>query len=149
MIPFKERWRDWRSRRKFEAELAAVEKYYAPAIEKLKGDERQSEIAAYFHECEEPQSGIDRLETKYLKDKARSLGIEFPKQSDREWWEEDQFRGGHCLTEIGKMRLEKFIRQERWDRTKRILEVSAVVITALTGLLGALIGVLSLYKNKG
>ena len=140
------RWQDWRLRRKHEKELAELQATYAPAIEKLRGSERQMEIAAYFSECQFPQAELDILDTKYLEAKARALGIEIPK--DKEWWDDDDYHQSRFLTDTGKTRLTKLIRQEKWERRKRLMDIAAVLVPALTGLLGTLIGVLSFLQKK-
>jgi len=145
-ISWREHWEDWKLRRKHEHELAELKTQYVPEIDRLRGDERESAISAYLSECHLPQAELDHLDTKYLKAEARVLGIEIPK--DVEWWESDDYHRSSYLTDVGKTRLSKLIRLEKWERTKRILDVTAIIVTTLTGLLGTVIGVLALlYKQ--
>lgn len=107
-----------------------------------------------------------RVQTEQLKRRASQLAIEIPNHPT--WWGED--KDGYnamlqkspearredflYLTEIGKIGVRKLIKDEQqkedeWERARVEWKIKIVVsiITALTGLVGALIGVFAMLRN--
>lgn len=107
----------------------------------------------------------ERQETDALKRRALQLGIEVPRKSDW-WWEDvDNFAGGPqewellgdeytYLTPAGKAGYRKLIREElkkedEWRRARISWKVGLVVsiISAITGLAGAAIGIIAILSK--
>lgn len=106
----------------------------------------------------------ERQETDALKRRALELGIEVPHKPDW-WWEDiDNFPGGPqeweylgdeytYLTPAGKAGYRKLIREElraedKWrERLDWKIKLIVSIITAITGLLGALIGIIAILKK--
>jgi hypothetical protein len=86
---------------------------------------------------------IDVLTTAHLLQQARRLQLPIPDPGDDQYWAESGMFGGKHLTAAGVTKLRSEIRTERKARWDSI----AAQITLLIGLLGALIGVLSVLKK--
>jgi hypothetical protein len=107
----------------------------------------------------------EREETDALKRQSLELGIEIPKKSDW-WWEDFDSFGGNLetweivrdeytyLTAEGKAGVRKLIRDElkkedEWKRARTEWKVKMIVsiITAITGLAGAVIGIIAILSK--
>ena len=97
--------------------------------------------------------------TAELKREATQLGIDIPKTPDW-WWENEEDYGNMSvqdiellredniyLTELGKASVSKLIRDEKRKNIEWWLRVVGALIVLITGLLGALIGVLAFLKK--
>jgi hypothetical protein len=105
-------------------------------------------------------------ETAELKKQALEYGIEIPRKAG--WWWDDseeminsgvslqelEYAISYYLTEEGKAGVRKLIREERkkedeWRRARIEWKVKLVVsiITAITGLAGAAIGIIAILKK--
>jgi hypothetical protein len=87
-----------------------------------------------------------RLESAQLLRKAHKLGIEVPDTNS--WWEyeffdEDRRSRRIHLSEFGKIKVAKLIREERVKNAEQLIKLVAPIIAALTGLVGAIIGLLA------
>jgi hypothetical protein len=84
------------------------------------------------------------LTTAHLLEQARRLQLPIPDFDDEKYWTESEIFGGKQLTTEGVTKLRADIRMERkarWD-------FYSGHITLLIGLLGAIIGVVSVLKGK-
>lgn len=107
----------------------------------------------------------ERRETDSLRRRAMELGIEIPPNPDW-WWDDFESFGGPpdmwevvkddfiYLTETGKFGVRKLIKQElrkedEWRRTRIEWRIKLIVsiITAVTGLAGAAIGIIAILKK--
>jgi hypothetical protein len=118
-----------------------------------------------FHEQAEIRRSInivtdsnERLETMALLRKALKWGIDIP--NNKGWWEDDKpYTGGMTdidmlvaigdqrLTALGRAGVKRLIREERRKSIEWWIKVIVTVITALTGLVGALIGVFAILRK--
>ncbi|MDT4896503.1 MAG: hypothetical protein QOH25_1580 [Acidobacteriota bacterium] len=98
---------------------------------------------------------VEARETTALKREATRLGIDIPRRADWWWEDEDGYEGmtleaieltreqNLYLTELGKAGVKKLIRDEKRRNVEWWLRVVGSIIALITGLLGALIGVLA------
>jgi len=81
-----------------------------------------------------------------LVDKAGKLGIAIP----HEWWttrEDEPYIEKAYLDETRRTELGRLIWEEQLKRTERWVRIAVPIITALAGLIGTIIGLVSLYKK--
>lgn len=97
-------------------------------------------------------------ETAELQRQALELGIEIPRKPD--WWwddsedlfgtmsvEELEYAISHYLTEQGKAGVRRLIREEQAMIKDRRIRWVCQIIAALTGLAGAVIGILAMLRK--
>lgn len=83
---------------------------------------------------------LGELLSRQLIRRASSRGLDIP--NDDSWWEESL--GYKYLSKTGRARVERMIRDDFRENSKWFMEVVAV----LTGLVGALIGLLSVLRRS-
>ena len=140
------RWRkDRQEIKSLRKAINQVERKYAPrfAAAEVAGDEIL--IDDYLEEVSPYQPKLDYLKSQKLLEKARKLGIEV--SPDRAGWFTDSYdcyreRAYKVLSQIGEARLRNIIRKQERDNWEWWLKV----ITAFTGLIGALIGLVAILK---
>jgi len=142
-----------RERRKIVAEYA--KEYKALAAKKDKNlDDHDAIAASEYGEINLIDIQIDLLLSDTLIEEAKELDLPFPPHSyppmEDENWEEGHPSGRSCLSVIGRQRLRGTIdefkarRSEKYDRR---LKIAATIITALTGLGGVVIGLISILRH--
>ena len=92
---------------------------------------------------------ISQLESVRICQQARRFRVPTPKYSDDELWERSPVIGGWQLTDRGFAVLRADIRKEkneRWLYWEIRTKVVVAIATALTGLVGALIGWAAFWK---
>jgi len=90
------------------------------------------------------QEEIDILITSYLRSKANTLFVSLPEYDDEKMWTEcNKISQQKVLTTLGINKIKKTIRQERKERVEIILMVAA----SLTGIIGAITGLIALIKK--
>ncbi len=101
---------------------------------------------------------LETLESSLLREKAHRLGIDVPSHTDKpEWWlddiEENELQGApeyaitRWLSPVGKAVIRRRIREEKRKDKEWWLKVILSVLTALTGVGGVVIGIISLLKH--
>jgi len=125
-----------------------IERSSAPDFVRAKGDaealqavvrQRDVEAGEYWH-------ALDELRSRRLVNKAQKLFI--PLEDVR--WKSDCY-ANFFLDGATRAKLHRAIIEERrkvWDFRLRIIGAIATIITVLTGLLGAYIGVLAFLRRK-
>jgi hypothetical protein len=96
-----------------------------------------------FFVLDEWDTEIDVLTTAHLLEQARRLQVPIPPHDDDEYWADSVYFGGRHLTPAGVTKLRSDVRAERQARWN----FYSGHITLLIGLLGALIGVISILKK--
>lgn len=115
---------------------AAVEKGRSPEVkEGLRHEERFA--------LDELDNAIDVLTTAHLLQDARRLQLPLPDFDDETCWEESYSFGGRHLTATGITKLRSEIRLERKARWDSVSSQMTLII----GLLGAIIGLVSILKK--
>ena len=93
---------------------------------------------------------IDSIKSNRLLRDAEKLDIPIPQYRAKEAWEETQAPGIRVLTTEARHELRQEIRKEELRRTelrREWFKVVGPVIVALTGLIGALIGLVALLQK--
>ncbi|CAN5363106.1 hypothetical protein BH20ACI1_BH20ACI1_01540 [soil metagenome] len=134
-------------RRSLKREIVFLEK------EKSKLDELtdKKELWALNAKVFECHQKLDAIDTDRLLKKAQQLGIEISPDKKNWWWDDfddagaDNFR--HYLTDIGKAGISKLIKEEKRENIEWWVKMFVAIITALTGLIGSIIGVVAVLRK--
>jgi hypothetical protein len=126
----------WRERRRLRREIAAMVR---------RGEEQEAALAERPSALAGPLVIFELLEYERLKRKARRLGIDYQGLSDN--------RDGYEITEDGQLsgegyaRLRKAIRDERLSIAEKWVKILVPLITAIAGLVGVLVALVSLSRK--
>ena len=138
---------EWRERRSLQREINLLEKEEST----LDGLADQEKLAKLHIKLSGRQLRLAVIDTDRLLRKVRQLGIELPSKKDSWWWDDMDYAGPDdyrsYLTDIGKAGVSKLIREERKKNIEWWIKIVVTIITALTGLVGSLIGVLSVLNK--
>ncbi len=88
--------------------------------------------------------------TDELLEKALSYGIEAPRDKKHWWWDDIDHAGEdfrNYLTDTGKAGMKKLIQKEWRKSVQWWITIVVSILTALTGLAGAFIGIIALWKK--
>lgn len=153
---FRTRIENWKLRRQADALL----KSQAQALRGLKGEELRSAWAEWKAEkgweLDMISTTIQENETRELIAQAISLYLPIPSRAERDKWvEADDLGVGvagsgmrlQILTYDAFSELHGAVIKQRRDNWEFRLKVAAIIITALTGLVGAAIGLVSVLKK--
>jgi hypothetical protein len=119
--------------------------YAAYVAEAEKGGNReeiQSRSAEWSAVREDEQDKVDRLETLYFEKKARRYHVPLPSYGEAPYWEHRIT--GYRLTVEGI----DFIETRLYDKRKKRWDFWFSAIPAITGLVGALIGLLAIWRHS-
>jgi hypothetical protein len=131
----------WRLQRK----RKRLNKKYSKDIDRTKnGDEVQGILSEAADVDEDFRDHILHLNSLALRDKAENLGIIFPSYQQRELWEDGREPGTVHLTQKAQIELRHAIRVEQKERWGVAAFVLKEIVTPIIGVLGAIMGVLSL-----
>jgi len=114
---------------------------------KLNKDTDSKAIAVIHNKIYKYNRRINVLETDKILDKAQSYGIELPKDKKHWWWDDIDYEGENFrsyLTDVGKAGVKKLIRDEKRLNVEWWVKIIVSIFAALTGLVGSIIGVLSI-----
>jgi len=142
---WKLKWRGFSAQRSFDQKEKKLKQ------EKANGYALAELAADRHYALQDIEDGIDYLRSRKLLDDARSLDVEIPPHSDRDIWQEDAENGVRWLTSKGRAHMRKTI-DEAVIRRREVKAwwwktVIIPAITVLTGLAGALIGVMA-FRRK-
>lgn len=148
-------WRFERKLSKLQRNRARIEKHYAEKMHwafkaRSSLDDKETLLNNKQMDLEECDDEINSLTTGYLMSISRQLFIEIPSRDNESLWFESTTFGGRYLTPAGVTKLRNDIRAERkarWDMIQPKLALFVTLITSMTGVLGAVIGVLSFLKT--
>ena len=112
------------------------------AKKKRDRDEYDSLVSEYLFESDNFDDAIRRQETKFLVRRARRLLVPIPSTEDGHSWEKSEQSGRLQLTLEAMTKLRGAIREEQRQR----LEPVKLWATLLTGLIGSMIGLVSVLR---
>ncbi len=145
------RWTLW----KLMTEKRAVQKHYAAIYDKgVREKKAQADLRGIledqFHEVSEVEENITAAISDYLFTLAYRYRVPTPDYSDKRLWEEARHSSRRLLTEKAMAEFRVAIRseqKERWQILELRLKVGAAVLTGLTGMVGALIGLVAILRK--
>lgn len=135
--------------RKLQRNRTKVLSAYKEDLEQARRDKKsRDEIAEIEHmarfEQELVDDEIESLESRYLIESAERLILPIPTFSkDSDDWRQSSQLGLNLLTRKGMATLRSTIRAERKERR----EAKMIWIAAITGILGALTGLIAVWKS--
>lgn len=131
---------------KLNKKLRKLQRLYDADIKKAE-EERKSRndieaiIAEKYGVCREYEFDIDKIQTRYLLNKARSLYINIPEKTDEKVWLNEW--GYYILTEHGKSLLNRKIRVQRKGKSEFLIKI----ITAFLMLVGVLTSLITILRK--
>ncbi len=132
-----------RQLRKLENQVARMQNSYIELKKKAHGDELAALIAEESSEIVPLFEEIDSIKTRRFRQIANKLMIPLPDYNNKDFWEQRYYGYGQNLTTKGFWELKKLLRQE--DRERR--EGYMVWIAALTGIIGAITGLMAIIMK--
>lgn len=147
------RYRLWELHR----ELRELNRKRAEALDKaekekgsrLTEEELSGVLAEWNWQFDSIEGAIVSARTEQLRKQADALFLDLPPHDDGDKWEPNYAVGAHVLTNAGVREVTAAIRQaklERLELWKARAAIIGPVITAVTGLVGALIGLFSMFR---
>ena len=101
-----------------------------------------------FYEVETIQEKIDILITNYLRNKANILFVPLPDYDDKKMWTEcSMISQQKVLTTLGISTIKTAIRKEWKERTELYLMWATFIVVSLTGIIGAITGLVAVLKK--
>jgi hypothetical protein len=138
---------EWRERRNLQREINVLQREESA----LDGLPDQKTLAMLHVKLSGRRLRLAVIDTDRLLRKVRQLGIDLPAKKDSWWWDDMDYvdfdDSRSYLTDIGKAAVSKLIREERRKNIEWWVKIVVTIIVALTGLVGSLIGVLSVLKK--
>ena len=140
-------WRERQFERSYQksirADLTRIGKEYEAKFKlPATGDDIDAAMSEYLRACRLPDLRLETLRSRRLRRRADARGIELP----REWWEHDEEHDLWFLTPDGRRQLGQRITQERVWAVKQWLQVLTPAVALIVGLVGVVIGLLSMWR---
>lgn len=150
MSGFGYRWRLWRLQSNWD-DLSTKYREDAAVLKKeRKLDDAQQLDNEEFQEYQLHRDAVDALQTRYLVEKAERLDIPIPEflhgpsqPGEVDAWKKSSINYQFHLTVKARAELRALIRKEKNERT----ETAFKWVPAVTGLIGALIGLLAILHS--
>jgi hypothetical protein len=136
---------DWRRRRRLERQIQQWDDEYSRKAEAASFGERMRIFQQWDYETGWVRAELGQLDRRVLRRRAEQRGIELPPDDDSSWVLHQE-TGTKYLNETARVRVRRAIKQDRRESIKWWVEVWAPILGALTGLIGALIGLLALWR---
>jgi hypothetical protein len=140
------RWRkERREIKSLKRAIRKVDKEYAPRIARAENGYDEILIDNYIDEVSPYQPRLDAIKTRKLLEKARKMGIEVPAKNSEWFNQQENVYTEETYTMLswdGEAKLRKLIRKQRRENMDWWLKI----ITAFTGLIGTLIGLIAILK---
>lgn len=136
---------EWRRRRALHRELDRLDRDYGQQV----ADEPARRMEIYQdwdYNTGWTRAALGELETRRLVRRAEKRGLEVP--DDNTWWTHHAETDTKYLRPEARARVKRMIRNDFRESVKWWVDVLAPVLGALTGLIGALIGLLALWKQS-
>jgi hypothetical protein len=133
--------------------IAEIERAYDQDRREAKKENKSSEVLYRMGEDEHHEKRlyfeeIDQIKSQMLCAQANRLDVPIP-QGDHSWYQSNII-GGRALTAEGFAELRAAVRKEqneRWSYWELRLKVLGAILTATTGVAGALIGLVAIWKK--
>lgn len=150
----------WRAERQAEKKLKRCTEKNIPLIEAAKKEKDKtgygSLLIDFLDEMDRIRNEVRYIRTKRLVDRARKLGIHLPlrpdslsgyDQYDRDYWYLSSVTGISYLTEKAELDLTREVRKEEDEGLGHQMRWVREVIIPIIGLIGAIMGLISLVHS--
>lgn len=144
----------WKKRRELKYKIKEAEREL-DALDAFSAVSKDLAVKSRFFELKETircsHNKLWEIQTEKLLSKVTKRGIELPKDKKHWWWNDldyvDPDDVTYYLTDIGQAGVAKILRDERKKNIEWWAKIVGTFITLLTGLAGAIIGILAIiYK---
>lgn len=147
----------WRAERRTKKKAKRIKETYLPLLEAAKKEDEekyQSTLADFFFESDLNDEAAS-LRTDRLVKRARKLGIPIPAKPNP-WatdpvnnvsWEFNSTTGNFYLSDKAELELTREVRKEELERLQHQMRWVSQVIIPLIGLIGAIMGLISLIHS--
>jgi hypothetical protein len=135
---------EWRRRRALRREIMRLDGECEKEVQAAHVNEKMEIYSRWDFDTGWSRAELGELETERLRRRAERRGLEIPQ--DDVWWIKHLETNTKYLTPTARARVKRMIRQDRRESAKWWVDVLSPVLGALTGLIGALIGLLALLK---
>lgn len=130
---------------KLDKEYNRIDKSFQKHKKGLSGEQLELLRAEASSEIFPLLEKINALKTRRFRQIADKLMVFLPETKDKELWEDLHYAGGRTLTNKGFWELNKLIRQEKRERREGFV----VWLAALTGIIGAITGLVAVLSSYG
>jgi len=132
--------------RKLEKEYNRIDKSFEKDKKGLSGKQLEILRGEVSSEIWPVYEKIEALKTRRFRQIANRLMVPMPESKDKELWTELHCAEGRALTDKGFWEIKKLIRQENRERHEGFM-IWLVVLTALTGIIGAITGLAAVLSQ--
>jgi len=145
-------WKEKRDSRKrmkvLRAEISRVEGFYSKQYDRKNEDDAFEMYRLVRDETFEEGRELTLLEERSIRIQAKQMGIDLlPEWTEREEPAKGFGVGYSYLTESGKARLQEQINQKLRERWEWRVKIAVLIATAITGLIGALTGLIAIARK--
>jgi len=138
----------WKLRKLHRSRAKTVEAYKRLQDNARKENKAQDELESLVHEemfeIDMIDDDIESLESRFLIESARKLILPIPEfKTDGDAWVESRITGRYRLSKNAMTEVRTVVRKERKERREGMI----MWLVALTGLVGALSGLLAVWKS--
>ncbi len=148
----------WRAERKAKKARKRLREHYDPLLEAAKKEKNDEKHERIFYDLKLELDLIDEPEsirTNRLVKRAKKLGIPFPPRpnphaqdaDDNEFWEMNRSTGEMYLSDKGEFELTRECRKEETESLEHKMRLVNQVAIPLTGLIGAIMGLIALVHS--
>ena len=148
----------WRAERKAKEARKRLREHYDPLLEAAKKEKNDEKHERIFYDLKFELDLIDEPEsirTSRLVKRARKLGITIPPRPnlfsqdayDNESWAINTTTGGIYLSDKGEFELTRECRKEELESLEHKMRLVNQVAIPLTGLIGAIMGLIALVHS--
>lgn len=134
---------DWRTRRRLQKRVDEVHERFADDLATAEGLEEQRILAELFSELDEPRAALAAHDTHTLRARAAKCGVELP--GDDPCWTDNPYLGFRVLSDIGRAKAERLLRDARRERVKWWIDVITPVASLAVAILGAAAALLAVW----
>lgn len=141
-----DRFVEWRKRRALRREIRRLDDEFDKEVQAAHVNEKLNIYSRWDFETGWSRAELGGLETRRLARRVEARGLDIPR--DDASWEHHRDTDTKYLTDAARARLRRMIRQDFRDSVKWWVDILAPLLGALTGIIGALIGLLALWRQK-
>lgn len=140
-----QRVRDWREERQLEKCIEEINARFRPRMAATRTEKQEHDVdQEWTNEIEDYQDSLGALKTKRLLKLANKWEVEIPADA----WVSNRYENTRYIYAGAQVKLRRSIRDARRESVKWWVLLLTPIVSALTGLAGALIGLLGYLLKK-